>query len=261
MLIIVAALHHVIPATNPVDTGTGIEIGLAFLIGFFPLVGLQLIHRTVSVALGWALPALTSSHPLDRLDGLNIWYESRLLEEGVEDMQNLATMNLVDVVLHTRVPTGRLIDWIDQAHLLLRLGPLGDRKAKRQDPSDPPSTGNEWLSGADARDRLQRAGIRGATDLLRSYSDVVGLPPGERPRYTPPGEPDALPLPSAQLALLVSELGVEEGLAPVWNWKHNGVPSWTALPADPERAGTNGKAHPADLSRRSCSGSVMPPSN
>ncbi len=33
-------------------------------------------------------------------------------------MQNLTTMNLVDVILHTRVPAGRLVDWIDQAFLL-----------------------------------------------------------------------------------------------------------------------------------------------
>ena len=39
------------------------------------------------------------------------------MEEGIEDMQNLATANLVDVILHTRVPVGRLVDWADQAKL------------------------------------------------------------------------------------------------------------------------------------------------
>jgi hypothetical protein len=59
----------------------------------------------------------TSEYPLDQLDGLNLWYEARLTEEGVEDMQNLTTMSLVDVMLHTRVPPGRLVDWVDQAFL------------------------------------------------------------------------------------------------------------------------------------------------
>ena len=36
-------------------------------------------------------------------------------------MQNLTTMNLVDVILHTRVPAGRLVDWLDQAFLLIHL--------------------------------------------------------------------------------------------------------------------------------------------
>jgi len=38
---------------------------------------------------------------------LSVWYEARLLEEGIEDMQSLATVNFVDVILHTRVPVGR----------------------------------------------------------------------------------------------------------------------------------------------------------
>jgi hypothetical protein len=50
-----------------------------------------------------------------------VWYEARLLEEGIEDMQSLATANFVDVILHTRVPVGRLVDWVDQAHLYLHL--------------------------------------------------------------------------------------------------------------------------------------------
>jgi hypothetical protein len=32
---------------------------------------------------------------------------------------SLATANFVDVILHTRVPVGRLVDWVDQPHLYL----------------------------------------------------------------------------------------------------------------------------------------------
>ena len=39
-------------------------------------------------------------------------------------MQNLATANFVDVILHSRVPVGRLIDWVDQAILYMHLEPL-----------------------------------------------------------------------------------------------------------------------------------------
>jgi hypothetical protein len=230
VLLVVATVHQALPDAF---LRPGAEIALAFMVGFFPLVGLQLLHRAVAGLFGWALPPLTSDHPLDALDGLNLWYEARLFEEGVEDMQNLATMNLVEVVLHTRVPTGRLIDWIDQAHLLLALGPLAERQADRVDRPDQPPFGNEWFCGADARDRLQRAGIRRATDLLRAYSNIVGLPAGERPAFTRPTKPDSLPLPAAQLALLVSVLGVEEGLVPVWNWTHRGGPSWQTLDAHP----------------------------
>ena len=39
--------------------------------------------------------------------------------------------------------------------------------------------------------------------------------------------PDGLqpPLPADQLRLVVTVLAAEPGLAPVWNWQHNGVPA------------------------------------
>ena len=110
---------------------------------------------------------LTPRVPLDQLDGLNLWYEARLTEEGVEDMQNLTTMNLVDVILHTRVPPGRLVDWLDQAFLLIHLdraigltsagfGRIGQGRIRR--------------AGRSARVALRRVGIRTATDLLKVFS-------------------------------------------------------------------------------------------
>ena len=70
--------------------------------------------KATGLATSVVVPQMAPEYPLDQLDGLNIWYEARLVEEGVEDMQNLTTMNLVDMLLHTRAPVGRLIDWIDQ---------------------------------------------------------------------------------------------------------------------------------------------------
>jgi len=64
---------------------------------------------------------LASDYPLSQLDGLNSWYEDRLADENIDDMQNLATANSVDIILHTRVPVGRLVDWVDQAFLFLHL--------------------------------------------------------------------------------------------------------------------------------------------
>jgi len=61
-----------------------------------------------------------------------VWYEARLLEEGIEDMQSLATANFVDVILHTRVPVGRLVDWVDQAHLYLHLDRLEGTSRERK---------------------------------------------------------------------------------------------------------------------------------
>lgn len=123
---------------------------LAFTVGFFPMVGMQALEKTAKTALRVVVPSMRTEYPLSDLDGLNIWYEARLLEEGIEDMQNLATANLVEVILHTRVPVGRLVDWIDQAHLFLHI--------------EPPK---RWFrkTGGDSRERLRRLGVRTATDL------------------------------------------------------------------------------------------------
>jgi hypothetical protein len=128
------------------ETSTA-RIAIAFIIGFFPLVGLQFMQKAAAVALRTVVPSLRNDYPLSDLDGLSVWYEARLLELGIEDMENLATANLVDVTLHSRVPVSRLVDWVDQAHLYLHLEP---KKA------DTPSK---------SRDTLRRLGIRTATGL------------------------------------------------------------------------------------------------
>lgn len=126
-----------------------------FMVGFFPLVGLQAMQRLTALALRAVVPTLRTSYPLSDLDGLTVWYESRLLELGVEDAQNLATANLVDVLLHSRVPVARLIDWVDQAILYLHLNPQ-PRGKDNSAPSD--------------RDRLRRLGIRSATALQEAFT-------------------------------------------------------------------------------------------
>lgn len=71
-------------------------------------------------------------HPLHEVDGFSIWYEARLLEEGIEDMENLTTANLVDVMPRNRVSINRLVDWLDQAFLYLHLpGSPSERRSRR----------------------------------------------------------------------------------------------------------------------------------
>ena len=119
VLILIAALYQILPQDNPQSAAV-----VAFLIGFFPLAGMQAIQRFTATALRVVVPSLNPPYPLNQIDGLSVWYEARLLEEGIEDMQSLATANLVNVILHTRVPVGRLVDWVDQAHLYLHLDRL-----------------------------------------------------------------------------------------------------------------------------------------
>jgi hypothetical protein len=230
VLLIVTVLHQVLGAAAEVAERA--QLAVAFVVGFFPLVGLQALQRVTSRALRQFVPPVASEYPLDQLDGFNLWYEARLTEEGVEDMQNLTTMNLVDVILHTRVPVGRLVDWTDQAFLLTHLERVDRDELNRLRQADRPAgqpprqadqpavAGRAPLSGAQARLNLRRVGIRTATDLLKAFS--VEQEGGKRVFRVPDGmEP---PLPLNQLRLLVAVLAAEPGLAPVWNWQRNGVP-------------------------------------
>jgi len=155
---IVTSLSLVLVVDRSLPEGSPGRIAIAFIIGFFPLVGLQFMQKAAAVALRTVVPSLRNDYPLSDLDGLSVWYEARLLELGIEDMENLATANLVDVTLHSRVPVSRLVDWVDQAHLYLHLEP---RK------SDAPSK---------SRTTLRRLGIRTATGLEDALRPV---PPGE----------------------------------------------------------------------------------
>ena len=250
VLLIVAVLDQAL--SGSVAEGNQVEMAVAFMIGFFPLVGLQFLQRLTARALSWNLPRVNPDYPLDQLDGLNLWYEARLTEEGVEDMQNLTTMNLVDVILHTRVPPGRLVDWTDQAFLYIHLEQAGRRDLKklRQAGAGPrPEAGGSGPAGAapdgatangatvngagpdstdshggaTARLSLRRVGIRTATDLLKAFSKVDQGPDGTCRRIycQPPGV--SPPLPPSQLRLLVKVLAQEQALNPVWNWQRNGV--------------------------------------
>ena len=129
------------------DKAQAQRLAIAFAIGVFPHVGWQALQAIIKLPLKLVIPSLRQQYPLSDLDGLNIWYESRLLEEGIEDMQNLATSNLVDVMLNTRIPVERLVDWVDQSLLYLHL----DKAKEDENDSD--------------RARLRRYGVRTATDL------------------------------------------------------------------------------------------------
>ena len=150
-ILIVFLLVWIIYVVWPDNQGQTNLKGLAFVIGVFPHIGWKALTTLIKLPFRPLIRSLRKEYPLSDLDGLNIWYESRLLEEGIEDLQNIATANLVDVMLATRIPVERLVDWVDQSLLYLHLGKGVDGKANRK--------------------TLSHYGIRTATDLL----DVVSV--------------------------------------------------------------------------------------
>lgn len=176
---------------------------LAFVIGVFPDVGWKALQTAIKLPLRALVPSLRQPYPLSDLDGLNVWYEARLLEEGIEDMQNLATCNLVDVMLNTRIPVERLVDWIDQSILYLHLGK--------------PVEGE-----GNPRDELRRYGIRTATDLedafrpARDVADEVDRIAKLERLLIRPGKDE----PSV-LRTILATLGSEPNLPYVRSWRNS----------------------------------------
>ena len=243
-LFVVAILVVVVHQIPGLRHHSGTEAIVAFMIGFFPLIGMQALQRVAAMALRVAVPSLNPAYPLSQIDGLNVWYEARLVEEGIEDMQNLATANLIDVILHTHVPVGRLVDWVDQAHLYQHLdraesGIRELRSARRgslpavigtvthaqspgvtalpHGPSVAPSA--SYRDGTRARHALRNLGVRTASDLLKLF------PPDARSPSDAEWLRDRGLDPHSTMAL-VRLLAAEPGINLVWNWQDGAATSF-----------------------------------
>ena len=127
---------------------------VGFAIGVFPSLAWQFVQAALKkiTFAGFFIPSLNSQLPISDLDGLTVWHEARLEEEDVENVPNMATADLVDLMLQTRFPPDRIIDWVDQAILLTHIGP--EKTANGE---------------AGVRDRLREQGIRTATSLVEVY--------------------------------------------------------------------------------------------
>ena len=124
---------------------------VAFAIGVFPVIVWQFIVGIVKRIPGVAvvLPNLKQGLALSELDGLTIWHETRLEEEDIENVANMASSDVVDLLLNTRFSPNRVIDWVDQAILFTSISAIDEEAGKK------------------CRKRLEALGIRSATALLK----------------------------------------------------------------------------------------------
>lgn len=95
---------------------------VAFFIGFFPTQWLNWLRKTLVRFFGWlgggaADSDLIGSKPLGILDGMNTFHESRLNQMGIDNVQNLAFIDIRKILLSTQYDSQVLVNWIDQAML------------------------------------------------------------------------------------------------------------------------------------------------
>lgn len=86
--------------------------------------------------------------PLTDLQGIDLYDRTRLASEGVTNIEALAHHDLIELMLLTRIPVPRLVDWTDQAILHLHV-----------DEAD--------------RATLRRYGIRTASDLVHAHKSAA----------------------------------------------------------------------------------------
>jgi hypothetical protein len=105
-----------------------IVLGIAFLSGLYPTLGLNVLvdrlphwlrlKRDVAQA-----GEISRSFPLDLIDGIDPSIRFRLNQLEIAEVQNLATAN--PILLYIESPYGLLevLDWMAQAQLLVEIGP------------------------------------------------------------------------------------------------------------------------------------------
>ncbi|RKH10651.1 hypothetical protein D7V97_13225 [Corallococcus sp. CA053C] len=139
---------------------TGVLV-LAFFTGIVPDTAFVVLQDFLRSTLIFKdrIHALTERCPLSDLEGITLYDRARFLEEGVENVENLAHHSLIDLMLWTRMPTPRLLDLVDQSILYLHVvNPRLDSSGRENEKSLPDDLG-----------LLRRYGLRTATDLLCAY--------------------------------------------------------------------------------------------
>lgn len=112
--------------------GNGAIVGyiVAFSLGYFPSLAIRWFTRVANSALGE--PSRRSDiQSLSTVDGITIFHQERLLEEGIHTQHDLAFADVGDLLVKTPYNAGQLLDWVDQCALLLFVDPTEAENFRR----------------------------------------------------------------------------------------------------------------------------------
>jgi hypothetical protein len=129
----------------PFDVNMATVCIVTFFIGFFPEQGLNWITATAQKALRQR-GGIAKERRLSEIEGLSIWHQGRLRQEGIENVQNLATADVPALVIGTPFPVHQIVDWVDQAIMLT-------------------------YASQEQFETLEKVGLRCASDVLTAAGD------------------------------------------------------------------------------------------
>jgi hypothetical protein len=160
---------------------------LAFCIGVLPETALKIIQEFMRKTVGRFSVSLDERNPLTDLEGIDLYDRARLSEEGVDNIENLAYHNLIDLLVQTRIPARRLADMVDQAILYLHVNDSAPAvPATLSAASSPAEQQTATLLPVDRKpagsrsadhqvvEYLRGYGIRTATDLVHIWQPKTG---------------------------------------------------------------------------------------
>jgi len=181
---------------------------LAFFVGIVPETGTAIVQDLLQQwkPVARAIPSLAEDHPISRIEGISLYDRAQLLEVGIENVESLAHHNIIELMLWTRIPTARLVDFVDQAILYMHVrGPVSAMDmAAKVDPTG-------------ARSLLVRHGIRTATDLERAYAMAASRSAEEAHHLL--GLIDCAGLPVRRLRVIMDAMEDDEWMVYVRNWR------------------------------------------
>ena len=199
MVTILAMVLELLPGPND----SPYILVLAFAAGIVPetaLVGIQeYLNRSSAGAVFGR--GIAEPNPLTNIEGIDLYDRARLLDEGVSNVEGLAHHDLIELMLQTRIPAPRLVDWIDQSILYLRIGS---------------NDGDEGALRSHSISHLRTFGIRTATDLEQAHWEAKNR--GELDAFLQilPGDEGTPPIP--RISVILDTLKDEEWMANLRYW-------------------------------------------
>ncbi len=199
-------------------------LAMAFLAGVIPRTVVNEVLSFGNRKLGQLTrkASMTTERPLTEIDGVDLYDASLLESVGISDVPALANSNLTTVMVSTRMPVGQLIDWSDQAALMVVL-------------ADGANEAGGAVGATTQIARLREHGCRTATDFVETYRHGTDADKAALQRALDGGSADAsIELTAAGVVVAVQRLRVWQH---IYQWRNSELAQcdhWEALAdADP----------------------------